>query len=73
MIARTAGKLFRERCDMATIVVIRHSPAMKADYAHHKSQGKASQVAIGACLRKFITMLNLLIKTNPLWQNKMSV
>ena len=58
---------------MATIVVTRHSLAMKAFYADHKSQGKASQVVIVACLRKFITMLNLLIKTNQLWQNKMSV
>jgi transposase len=46
---------------------------MKAYYAHLKSQGKASQVAIVACLRKFVTMLNFLIKKNQLWQNKMSV
>jgi len=57
---------------MATIVAIRHNPAIKAFYAHLKSQGKASKVAIVACMRKFITILNLLVKTDQMWQNKMS-
>jgi len=58
---------------MATIVAIRHNPAIKAFYTHLKSHGKASKVAIVACMRKLITILNLLIKTNQLWENKMSV
>jgi transposase len=58
---------------MATIVAIRHNPAIKAFYAHLKSKGKASKVAIVACMRKFITILNLLLKSNRLWENKMSV
>ena len=57
---------------MATIVAIRNNPAIKAYYAHLKSKGKESKVAIVACMRKFITILNLLVKTNPLWENKMS-
>lgn len=58
---------------MATIVAIRHNPAIKAYYAHLKSKGKASKVAIVACMRKFITILNLLLKTDQMWENKMSV
>ena len=58
---------------MATIVAIRHNPAIKAFYAHLKSKGKESKVAIVACMRKFITILNLLIKTDQLWEDKMSV
>ena len=58
---------------MATIVAIRHNPAIKAFYAHLKSKGKESKVAIVACMRKFITILNLLIRTDQLWKNKMSV
>ena len=58
---------------MSTLVAIRHNPAIKAFYAHLKSKGKESKVAIVACMRKFITLLNLLIKTNQLWENKMSV
>lgn len=58
---------------MSTIVAIRHNPAIKAFYAHLKSKGKESKVAIVACMRKFITILYILIKTNQPWENKMSV
>lgn len=58
---------------MATIVAIRHNPAIKAFYQQLKSKGKESKVAIVACMRKFVCLLNFLIKTNQLWENKMSV
>jgi len=58
---------------MATIVAIRHNPTIKAFYLHLKSKGKESKVAIVACMRKFLTILNLLIKNNELWRNKESV
>lgn len=58
---------------MASVVAIRHNPAIKAFYVHLKSQGKQSKVAIVACMRKLITILNLLVKTDQLWENKMSV
>jgi len=58
---------------MSTVVAIGHNPAIKVFYAHLKSQGKESKVAIVACMRKLITIINLLIKTNQLWQNKASV
>jgi len=58
---------------MATIVAIRHIAAIKAFYAHLKSKDKESKVAIVACMLKFITILNLLIKTDQLWENKLSV
>ncbi|MBX3417036.1 MAG: hypothetical protein KF851_05485 [Pirellulaceae bacterium] len=57
---------------MATIVAIPHNPAIKAFYAHLRWNGKESKVAIVACMRKFITLLNLLIKSDQLWENKMS-
>ena len=58
---------------MATIVAIRHNEKIKAFYQHLKSKGKESKVAIVACMRKFITILNLLVKTDQLWENKTSV
>jgi transposase len=58
---------------MATIVAIRHNPTIKAFYAHLKSKGKESKVAIVACMRKLITILNLLVKNNQLWRNAESV
>jgi transposase len=58
---------------MATIVAIRHNPTIKSFYQRLKSKGKESKVAIVACMRKFITILNLLVKTDQLWQNEKSV
>jgi transposase len=55
---------------MATLVAIKHNAAIKAYYVHLKSKGKVSKVAIVACMRKLITLLNLLIKTNQIWQAK---
>jgi len=37
------------------------------------SKGKVSKVAIVACMRKFITILNLLVKRDQLWETKTSV
>ena len=55
---------------MATLVAIRHNPAIKAFYVHLTSKGKESKVAIVAWLRKLITILNLLIKKDQLWITK---
>lgn len=57
---------------MATIVAIRHNATIKAFYQHLKSKGKQPKVAIVACMRKLITLLNLLVKTDQLWQDKTS-
>ncbi len=57
---------------MATIVAIRHNEKIRTFYQHLKSKGKESKVAIVACMRKFITILNLLVKTDQLWQTKTS-
>ena len=58
---------------MATIVAIRHNATIKAFYKHLKAKGKESKVAIVACMRKLITILNLLIKNNEVWKNTESV
>ena len=58
---------------MATVVAIRHNPAIKAFYQRLKALGKESKVAIVACMRKFITLLNFLVKTDALWKNRESV
>ena len=55
---------------MTTIVAIRHNATIKAFYVHLNSKGKASKVAIVACMRKLVTILNLLVKSNQTWQTK---
>ena len=55
---------------MATIVAIRHNSTINAFYIRLKSKGKESKVAIVACMRKLVTILNLLVKSNQTWQTK---
>ena len=55
---------------MATLVAIRHNAAIKAFYVHLKSKGKESKVTIVACMRKLVTILNLLVKSNQTWVAK---
>ena len=55
---------------LATLISIRGNGKMKPYYAHLKSEGKESRVALVACMRKFITTLNHLIKTDQLWETK---
>lgn len=55
---------------MATLSAIRHNPAIHEFYVRLKSKGKASKVAIVACMRKLITILNHLIKTDQTWVTK---
>lgn len=55
---------------MATVVGIRHNPAIKAHYVHLKAQGKGSKVAIVACMRKLLSTLNTLVATDQLWEDR---
>ena len=55
---------------MATLSAIRFNPTIRAFYQQLKSRGKESKVALVACMRKFITILNVLIKTDQMWQTK---
>lgn len=57
---------------MAAIVALRHNPTIKTFYQRLKAKGKESKVAIVACMRKLLTILNVLVKTDQVWQNKMS-
>jgi len=55
---------------MATLSAIRYNTKIKAFYQHLKTKGKLSKVAIVACMRKLLTILNFLIKSNQCWQTK---
>lgn len=55
---------------MATLVATRHNDKIKKMYGGLLARGKAKKVAIVACMRKFLTILNLIIKKNVLWSNE---
>lgn len=52
---------------MATIAATRFNPAIKAFYERLKQAGKASKVALTACMRKLLTTLNAMVKHNARW------
>lgn len=47
---------------MATLSAVRHHPSIKAFYKHLRAAGKLPKVAIVACMRKYLTILNALIR-----------
>jgi transposase len=52
---------------MATRVAIRYNPVIKAFYTRLKAQGKIEKVAVTACMRKLLVILNAMIKHGMPW------
>lgn len=55
---------------MATVAAIRCNPVIGAFHARLKAAGKKPKVAITACMRKLLTILNSMIRNNTPWQIK---
>ena len=53
---------------MATLSATRHNPLIRAFYQHLRAVGKEFKVAIVACMRKLLTILNAMLKTNTPWR-----
>jgi len=47
---------------MATLVACRYNPVIKAQYQHLLKRGKEKKVAITACMRKFLVILNAMMR-----------
>ena len=52
---------------MATLVAVRYNPVLKAHYEHLLAAGKRKKVALVACMRKLLTMLNAIAKHGTPW------
>lgn len=52
---------------MATLTAVRHNPVLKAHYEHLLAAGKRKKVALVACMRKLLTMLNAIAKHGTSW------
>ena len=52
---------------MATLSATRHNPVIRASYQRLLAQSKAHKVALVACMRKLLTILNALVKKQQLW------
>lgn len=53
---------------MAALVASRRNPVIKAFYDRLVTTGKPKKVALTACMRKMLTILNAMMKTNTPWQ-----
>ena len=53
---------------MAMLSAIQHNPVIKRFYQHLVDQGKNKKVAITACMRKIITILNTMVRNDQEWQ-----
>lgn len=56
---------------MATLTATRHNPAIDAFYARLLAAGKLPKVALIACMRKLLTTLNAMVRTNKPWDNSL--
>ena len=52
---------------MATLAAIRSNPVIRAFHHRLIAAGKAKKVAITACMRKLLTILNAMVRTNTRW------
>lgn len=53
---------------MAMLCAIQHNPVMKQFYKKLVAQGKHKKVAITACMRKMMTILNAMVRDDKEWQ-----
>jgi len=55
---------------MSMLSAIQHNSTLKAYYDRLKLAGKRSKVAIVACMRKMIVILNTMLRNGTPWENK---
>ena len=54
---------------MATLAAARFNPVIKAFYDRLLNRGKVKKVALVACLRKLLTILNAMLRSNEPWKS----
>ena len=52
---------------MSALVGTRHNPVIKEFYTRLVAAGKPKKVALTACIRKLLTILNAMLKKNEAW------
>ena len=54
---------------MAVVTAIQFNPAVMAFYVRLVEAGKAKKVALVACMRKLLTILNAMVKSGTYWKD----
>ena len=53
---------------MSTLVAVRYNTVLKVFYKRLRAAGKTAKVALAACMRKLLTILNAMVKHHTPWQ-----
>ena len=53
---------------MATLSAVRYNPTLKQFYTRLREAGKVPKVALVACMRKLLTILNAMLRDNAKWR-----
>ena len=84
-LARDSGKKCGKRCCwggraqvrhvlyMATVTAITHNPVIRAFHERLIAKGKPAKVALIACLRKLLTILNAMVRDRTTWDSALHV
>jgi transposase len=56
---------------MSALAAIRSNPAISAFHARLRAAGKLPKVAIVACMRKLLTILNAMMRANSRWSKEL--
>ncbi len=62
----------RNQLFMPTLSAIQYNPVIRNYYKHLLKQGKIKMVAVVACMRKLLTILNSMVKKNETWKPKIA-
>jgi transposase len=54
---------------MAALVATRRNPVIREFYHRLLAAGKPKKVALTACMRKLLTILNAMLRANTIWRH----
>jgi transposase len=57
---------------MAALVGSRHNPVLRAFYQRLRAAGKPAKVALTACMRKLLTILNVMLREGRAWSPRLA-
>lgn len=64
-------RVVRAALYMAALVASRHNPVIRAHYQKLLAAGKIKKLALVACMRKLLVMLNAIIRTKTPWRTQL--
>lgn len=69
---RGGRKPVRSVLYMAALVATRHNPKIRALYERLRAAGKAPKLALTACMRKLLVILNAMLRSHTPWNATVS-